>query len=523
MTPKIDREAMNAGVISRVLCLLLVLCCFLTGCAVLPTPHVTLTGRVLDGHEPVAGALVRVRAGEAQTYSDEGGHFILTTPLEDELELTAWAPGYYIASAIVSPPAEDVHLELRDHHDVDHSEYAWIDPTADSSEDACGNCHPMILPQWRGNAHGEAVHNARFYSFYNATDTAGNPIDAPGYLKDFPGTAGNCAACHAPGAALDAPFNNNMNALRGQTTAGIHCDFCHKVGGVFLDPATNQTYDNTPGVLAMLSLRPPPEEQIFIGPYPDIHDPDTYNPLFSESDFCAPCHQFTFWGTEIYNSYGEWRASQYAADGVTCQDCHMPPSGEAIFALKEQGGLEHPPETIPSHFQLGITDEAFMQETLQMVVSHQQQGDRIALQVTLTNATAGHHVPSDHPGRHMILLVRAVGADGEAIPIEGGPRLPDWVGDLAGEAGVVYAKVLEDALTGEYPVVDYWNPTLIHSDNRIPANESRAATFFLRTHHKEVTVHVQVLFRRLFQPIAELYAWELSETLMAETSFRVKP
>jgi hypothetical protein len=88
---------------------------------------------------------------------------------------------------------------------------------------------------------------------------------------------------------------------------------------------------------------------------------------------------------------------------------------------------------------------------------------------------------------------------------------------------VVYAKVLEDALTGEYPVVDYWNPTLIHSDNRIPANESRIANFFLHTNGEKVTIQVQVLFRRLFQPIAEQYDWELSETRMAAETFNVKP
>ena len=45
---------------------------------------------------------------------------------------------------------------------------------------------------------------------------------------------------------------------------------------------------------------------MFFGPYPDIHDPDTYAPDMSESAFCAPCHQFSFWGTPIYTSYDEW-------------------------------------------------------------------------------------------------------------------------------------------------------------------------------------------------------------------------
>ncbi len=146
-----------------------------------------------------------------------------------------------------------------------------------------------------------------------------------------------------------------MNDVRDVITAGIHCDYCHKIGGVYLNPATDSVYANVPGAQSQRLLRPPPGDNIFFGPYDDIHDPDTYLPVISESRFCAPCHQFSFWGTPIYESYDEWLASPYAEAGITCQDCHMPPTGDTYFALPEVGGLEHPPETIPSHLQLGAT------------------------------------------------------------------------------------------------------------------------------------------------------------------------
>jgi hypothetical protein len=314
-----------------------------------------------------------------------------------------------------------------------------------------------------------------------------------------------------------------MNQVREELSSGIHCDFCHKVGGVYLNPIDKQIYPNVPGVLAMNLLRPPEDEQIFIGPYPDIHDPDTYHPVFSQSDFCAPCHQFSFWGTEIYNSYGEWLESDYASEGVTCQDCHMAPSGEQFFALPEQGGLAHPPEIIPSHFQLGIKDVEFMQSTLEMDVLHQITDGQFHLQVTLTNATAGHHVPTDHPGRHLILVVHVYDAAGDPVSQLQGPVIPTWVGDYAGEAGVVYAKVLEDANTGEYPVVDYWKPTLIHSDNRLSANENRDEEFYFDLQGDSYTVSIKVFFRRMFQPIAESYDWELSEILLTEEIITIQP
>jgi hypothetical protein len=381
----------------------------------------------------------------------------------------------------------------------------------------------MILPQWSGNAHGGAISNPRFYSFYNGTDINGQSLDVPGYLTDFRGMSGNCATCHAPGAGLDAPFTTEMNTIRGEVTAGIHCDFCHKVGGVYLDPEEDQVYANVPGVLSMQPLRPPDGEQIFIGPYPDIHDPDTYAPVFSESAFCAPCHSFSFWGTEIYNSYGEWLDSDYAEQGITCQDCHMPPSGDTTFALPEQGGLEHPPDLIPSHFQLGVTDLGFMRSTLEMEVAHEVDDDILSLEISLTNATAGHHVPTDHPGRHLIVLVTALTEDGTPLPLRIGNILPEWIGDLAGEPGEVYAKVLKNARTGAYPAVDYWNPTLIRSDRRIPANETRTSTFEFDTGSEPVTIRIQVLFRRMFQPIAEKYRWDIEDVIMSEETITIQP
>ncbi|NIS81031.1 MAG: hypothetical protein GTO14_12670 [Anaerolineales bacterium] len=502
------------------------ICLALSACTLLPTSRLTITGRVIAAGDqtPVPQSLVSLRASDFQTISEEDGSFTLRIPDQlGDFEITAWAPGYYIASEVIAEPQTDLTLTLRPHHRSDQAGYTWIDPTADSSENACGNCHPMILPQWGGNAHGQAISNRRFYSFYNGTDVSGRALDAPGYLKDFPGTSGNCATCHAPGVGVDAAFATEMDTIRGLVTAGIHCDFCHKVGGVYLDPGDDQVYANVPGVLSMQLLRPPEGEQIFIGPYPDIHDPDTYHPVFSQSAFCAPCHSFSFWGTEIYNSYGEWLASDYAAQGITCQACHMPPSGETTFALPEQGGLEHPPERIPSHFQLGVSDLDFMGSTVVLDVAHEVAAGTLRLEVELTNATAGHHVPTDHPGRHLILRVSALNVDGEPLPLKQGTSLPAWIGDLSGEPGEVFAKVLKNARTGAYPVVDYWNPTLIHSDTRIPANESHSSVYEFELGDEQVTIQIQVLFRRLFQPIAEKYLWDITDVILAEETITLQP
>ena len=479
-----------------------------------------VSGWVVDGTGPVPGATVRVRATTNATTSNADGSFTLGELVPGEpVEVTAWADGYYVASAHVTPTVANVTLILRPYHTTDNPDYAWTSPISGTSVGACGNCHPMIVTQWQDNAHGGAVANPRFFSLYNGTDVDGGPT-GPGYVRDFPGTAGNCANCHAPGSAVDGYLTTNMNDVRGVITAGIHCDFCHKVGGVYLDPATGNVYDNAPGVRSQRVLRPPPGDNIFFGPYDDIHDPDTYLPLIGESQFCAPCHQFSFWGTPIYESFAEWLASPYATEGVTCQDCHMPPTGESYFALPEAGGLSHPPETIPSHLQLGATSTALLQETVAMTLTARRVGTRLQVTVVLSNTGAGHHVPTDFPGRHLLLLVAATDGAGRALSQQAGPRIPGWVGPEAGQPGTAFARLLQDVATGEWPVVSYWKPSTIIADNRIPARQasSETFTFALPAGSEQVQVEAHLIFRRLFRPLATQKRWQAPDILMEARS-----
>jgi hypothetical protein len=158
-----------------------------------------------------------------------------------------------------------------------------------------------------------------------------------------------------------------------------------------------------------------------------------------------------------------------------------------------------------------------------MEVSHEVTDGTLKLEVSLTNATAGHHVPTDHPGRHMILRVSALSADGAPLPLRQGSTLPEWVGDLTGEPGQAFAKLLKNARTGAYPAVDYWNPTLIHSDTRIPANESHSSAYEFDLGSEPVTVQIQVIFRRMFEPIAEKYRWDIEDVIMSEETITIQP
>lgn len=482
-------------------------------------PSGSVSGTVVGSSGPVAGAKVRVRATDNVTYTTSDGHFVLASLIEgQEIEVTAWAGGYYIASTHVTPTASSITLNLRPNHTVDHPDYDWVSPISGTSPAACGNCHPMIVSQWISNAHGGAVSNPRFYSLYNGTNLTGSTSVEPGYVLDFPGTAGHCANCHAPGTGIDGYMSTDMNRVRGIITSGIHCDYCHKVGGIYMDQSSQSVYLNAPGAQSQRMLRPPPGDDIFFGPYDDIHDPDTYLPLISESAFCAPCHQFSMWGTPIYESYEEWLASAYADLGVTCQDCHMPPTGDAYFALPEVGGIAHSPESIPSHLQLGAQSIELLQDTVSLTITARQVLDRVSVTVTITNTGAGHHVPTDFPGRHMILVIAATDEYGTDLDLLSGPTVPTWGGAQSGSPGKAFAKVLRDVQTGEAPVVSYWKQTLIASDNRIPALESDSSTYTFAgpATSGAVTVTAELRFRRVFQEVIDARGWDKEDIVIEQ-------
>jgi len=548
----------------------------------------TVSGIVIDEDGPVDGATVRVQATTNETLTDNEGRFTLTGLSEGAaVTISAWKHTYYCAKVEgVVPPASDVTLTLRPYQTNDNPSYIWIPP---AGENSCYSCKPGVTQVWLDNdLHAGAASNPRFLTMYNGTNVHGNqspltrygysrdygriplrpdlsqPYYGPGYKLDFPNTAGNCAACHVPGAALDAPYGTDPNTVTSANTFGVHCDFCHKVADVSLNPASGLPFPNMPGVLSMDIRRPFPDDperyQLFFGTFDDDNVPeeDTYLPLIQESQFCAPCHFGVFWDTVIYNSFGEWLASPYADpifEGArTCQQCHMPAptilDGEPMTNVAPgKGGVERDPLTIHAHTFPGAMSQELLQNAVTMTATAQLEGDAVVVQVDITNDKTGHHVPTDSPLRHLILLVQATDGQGQALPLLDGPTVPEWggVGDpsqgpalsiaegyYAGLPGKGFAKILEELWTEVSPTGAYWNPTRVLSDNRLAAfatdtsvytfaavRLSPSATLRAGAHDEaptegEVTVEVTLLFRRAFKELMDQKGWDVPDIVMEQ-------
>jgi hypothetical protein len=327
-------------------------------------------------------------------------------------------------------------------------------------------------------------------------------------------------------AAVDDPYGVDPATLTGVASEGVGCDFCHKITDVSLDPVTQLPLENRPGVMSFTLQRPAPGHQYFTGPFDDVAPgEDVYSPLQTESRYCAPCHSARFWDVQVYNSYGEWLASPYShADSlITCQDCHMPAGLTDHFARPDSGGRRRDPDRIFSHRMPGAEDGALLRNAIDMTVDSQLSGEGIDVRVDIVNSRSGHHVPTDSPLRHMILLLEAVDDSGEPLPQSDGPVLPDWcgVGDpeqgyLAGLPGKVYAKVLKELWTGVSPTGAYWNQTRLVSDNRIPAFGSDTSNYsFDAPASGRARIEVRLLYRRAFIELRDWKSWEGTDLEMA--------
>lgn len=220
----------------------------------------------------LGGAWVRVQATANLTFSRADGGFTLGGVAAGQMiTVTAWHAGYKIGWVVATPPASDLIITLRPYDTRDNSDYIWNTSYPDPANPTlgCGHCMAPSFPEWRSSAHSGAATNPRFFTLYNGTNLSGQPV-APGYKRDFPGTAGNCAACHAPGAAANAPLATDMNTLTGVGREGVFCEFCHKVGDVTLDPGTQRPFDNAPGVMSLRLYRAYPGDQIFFGTLDDV-------------------------------------------------------------------------------------------------------------------------------------------------------------------------------------------------------------------------------------------------------------
>jgi hypothetical protein len=530
-----------------------------------PVPQTgNLSGLVEDLDGPVVGAIVRLQGTDIETVSREDGSFeFQDLTLTGPISITAWSEGYYVRAATADLNFEPIQIAMERYHTDDNLDYEF------ASAESCGECH-SAYPEWQADAHGNSAVNHRFLTIYTGENVSGNTpnvqYDAsgrllppkpdseyygPGFKLDYPDRTGNCAACHTPvvsplettntcgwsGCHMnvtafhseEVPYGISPTGATGVGLEGITCDFCHKIGAVDLDAETGLPWSARPGISSYRIYRPDEGHDLFIGTFDDVPGHDTYLPLYEQSEYCAPCHYGVFsgvagshnmeGGVTIYNSYGEWLESPWSEPetGKTCQQCHMPPVDYEYYVFPDKGGLQRDPNRIHNHLMPGVNDLELMQNAVTMESKAEIEDGKLVVEVAITNDQTGHHVPTGSPYRHMILLVTVEDDQGQAIPPESGALLPAWIGDLAGQPGAYFAKLLKDEWYDEFPTAAYWRDISLVEDTRIGAFETVENRFvFPATGEGDYTVHVQLLYRRAYQELMEQKGWTDPDILMEE-------
>jgi len=530
-----------------------------------------IEGIVCDDESTVSEALVRIQTTEHSALTGPDGKFELAVPehFNGPVKLTAWAKGYYIGGPVEAlPGSKEVIISLHRHGKWDNREYEWLPSTQSNGSgenQGCSECHLRgdtaegpILPvdEWLKDAHSQSAVNPLFLTLHNGEDVSGRrspstryrysadnrlyhiahdpdePYYGPGFSLDSPNTPGNCGACHLPVAAVHAPFNVKPGWIEGIDAEGINCDFCHKIWDVRLDPASGLPFPDSPGVLSYEFRRPFGEHQFFAGPLDDIAPgEDTYSSLQKTSQYCAPCHFGVFEDTVVYDSFGEWLRSPYSdtSTGKTCQDCHMPSSGSEYFAHPEKGGLKRDPGTIVSHRMPGARDRDLLENSVTLTLEAEQMPEGILVRTKVVNDLTGHHVPTDSPLRHVMLVVRAYGSDNSELSLKEGPLLPEWCGSggpkeggYAGLPGKVFVKQLQEIWTGITPTAAYWRPTRVVMDTRLGAFESDIGKFlFAAPDSGDIRAEALLIFRRAYKELMEQKGIDEPDIIMESASVSV--
>jgi hypothetical protein len=162
--------------------------------------------------------------------------------------------------------------------------------------------------------------------------------------------------------------------------------------------------------------------------------------------------------------------------------------------------------------------------------------------VTVKNVNAGHHYPTGNPMRNMILLVEVTDPKGVPLRMIKGERVPAWggvgpreEGNFADLPGKGFAKVLKDLFPypdrrsslhfqSGYPA-PHWRPTLVESDNRIPADGSDISDYrFSVSGDPAGPIHIttRLIFRRAYKNWLDAKKFDMPDMEIARNSFIIE-
>ena len=290
-----------------------------------------------------------------------------------------------------------------------------------TSSQTCGTCHKDI---YEGFSH--SLHSLSF------TDPIFSMAYAKAYLETRGAAKETCLKCHAP----TTISTKDTDAALPITSEGVTCDFCHSIESVDLASPDPFKLDVAGKKRASMKDAKSPAHSA------------SYAEWFNKSEMCAGCHEISsVHGVKTATTYSEWKTSEYAAKGVQCQGCHMPKvSGNAVDPSVKPASTGKVHDHSLSH-NVDVMKGALK---LHLVKSERSKGDRYIVDINVTNARAGHAVPTGTQPREVVLEVTMKDADGrtESQKKTFGKKIADANGKVitpGGAACVNGKKIIENS------------------------------------------------------------------------------
>ncbi len=256
---------------------------------------------------------------------------------------------------------------------------------SDLSASSCGECHTEIYQEWRLSTHAQAWTDRQFQ-----TEIAKS------------GNRWLCRNCHTPllnqmpvwavgleqGDVERPVYVDNPRVDLALRDEGITCAGCHVREGAIEGPTGIETAAH----------------------------PTRRAERFNDETICLACHQAvrSYPGKDfvcVFETGEEWRQGPYSRQ--SCQFCHMQPvvRAQAVGEPARQGrrhywpgaGIYKRPDFGPPLDQLGFGLGVDVEVTAE------------ALLVRLSNAAAGHTLPTGDPERHIQVEVTFADVSGQAL------------------------------------------------------------------------------------------------------------
>lgn len=240
----------------------------------------------------------------------------------------------------------------------------WSNLEKDIRPEACAKCHPAQYQDWKQSLHHKAM----------GSGVLGQLLDME---LDEPILAISCQRCHAP-LAEQIPYlergKRNPVFMEGLREQGITCAACHVRDHKYFGPPPRRPGAENGGPHGGFEIRAE----------------------YQSPGFCASCHDFDggegMHGKLVQETAQEWRRTEFAAQGKTCQSCHMPDR---------------------RHLWKGVHDADMVRSAVSIqaqVLPIESVLDSLKATLSLTNVGAGHRLPTYIVPQIVLILVQADGA-----------------------------------------------------------------------------------------------------------------